>query len=116
ASGLSCAAWSGSCGRTPAPRGLCSFPTRRSSDLGVIAHRAAAALGHAEGGEARLAGALFCEERVVDDVRPRIAALHIIDADLFEDRKSTRLNSSHVKTSYAVSCVKKKRRRPPVSG
>src|SRR5690606_42155728 len=26
------------------------------------------------------------------------------------DRKSTRLNSSHVKTSYAVFCVKKKRR------
>src|SRR5690606_41332166 len=27
---------------------------------------------------------------------------------LFEDRKSTRLNSSHVKTSYAVFCLKKK--------
>src|SRR5690606_41765829 len=27
------------------------------------------------------------------------------------DRKSTRLNSSHVKISYAVFCVKKKRRR-----
>src|SRR5690606_40196159 len=26
-----------------------------------------------------------------------------------EDRKSTRLNSSHVKTSYAVFCLKKKR-------
>src|SRR5690606_18109773 len=26
------------------------------------------------------------------------------------DRKSTRLNSSHVKTSYAVFCLKKKRR------
>src|SRR5690606_41575686 len=26
-----------------------------------------------------------------------------------EDRKSTRLNSSHVKISYAVFCVKKKR-------
>src|SRR5207302_8081206 len=25
-----------------------------------------------------------------------------------EDRKSTRLNSSHVKTSYAVFCLKKK--------
>src|SRR5436309_5256157 len=28
---------------------------------------------------------------------------------LREDRKSTRLNSSHVKTSYAVFCLKKKR-------
>src|SRR5690606_39606152 len=27
------------------------------------------------------------------------------------DRKSTRLNSSHVKSSYAVLCLKKKRRR-----
>src|SRR5690606_40167331 len=26
-----------------------------------------------------------------------------------EDRKSTRLNSSHVKTSYAVCCLKKKK-------
>src|SRR5690606_40353802 len=26
----------------------------------------------------------------------------------FEDRKSTRLNSSHVKISYAVFCLKKK--------
>src|SRR5690606_41268244 len=29
---------------------------------------------------------------------------------VFRDRKSTRLNSSHVKTSYAVFCLKKKRR------
>src|SRR5436309_4490441 len=29
-----------------------------------------------------------------------------------EDRKSTRLNSSHVKISYAVFCLKKKKTRP----
>src|SRR5690606_41562890 len=29
--------------------------------------------------------------------------------DTFQDRKSTRLNSSHVKISYAVFCLKKKR-------
>src|SRR5690606_40662003 len=37
-----------------------------------------------------------------------------VDTDLFEprpDRKSTRLNSSHVKTSYAVFCLKKKKKR-----
>src|SRR3712207_8905224 len=28
--------------------------------------------------------------------------------DLFEDRKSTRLNSSHANISYAVFCLKKK--------
>src|SRR5690606_42058560 len=30
---------------------------------------------------------------------------------LAEDRKSTRLNSSHVKISYAVFCLKKKKRK-----
>src|SRR5690606_41746145 len=30
-------------------------------------------------------------------------------ADHLEDRKSTRLNSSHVKISYAVFCLKKKK-------
>src|SRR5690554_7350556 len=29
--------------------------------------------------------------------------------DLFKDRKSTRLNSSHVRISYAVFCLKKKK-------
>src|SRR5690606_16759642 len=32
------------------------------------------------------------------------------DAGLARDRKSTRLNSSHVKISYAVFCLKKTRR------
>src|SRR5690606_41065448 len=31
-------------------------------------------------------------------------------ADRVEDRKSTRLNSSHVKISYAVFCLKKKKK------
>src|SRR5690606_39558900 len=31
------------------------------------------------------------------------------DDELASDRKSTRLNSSHVKNSYAVFCLKKKR-------
>src|SRR3989442_11785587 len=29
-----------------------------------------------------------------------------------EDRKSTRLNSSHVRISYAVFCLKKKKKKP----
>src|SRR5690606_40669726 len=33
--------------------------------------------------------------------------------DRWEDRKSTRLNSSHVKISYAVFCLKKKKLRKP---
>src|SRR5256885_11326541 len=31
----------------------------------------------------------------------------------FEDRKSTRLNSSHLVISYAVFCLKKKKTTPP---
>src|SRR5690606_39727309 len=31
--------------------------------------------------------------------------------EMFKDRKSTRLNSSHVKISYAVFCLKKKKKK-----
>src|SRR3989442_8624973 len=31
-------------------------------------------------------------------------------ANVFQDRKSTRLNSSHVRISYAVFCLKKKKK------
>src|SRR5437867_6043839 len=36
-------------------------------------------------------------------------AEEILNADHYEDRKSTRLNSSHRTTSYAVFCLKKKK-------
>src|SRR5690606_16875895 len=35
---------------------------------------------------------------------------HRLELASFTDRKSTRLNSSHVKISYAVFCLKKKRK------
>src|SRR5215475_4058346 len=50
--------------------------------------------------------------RLVDDLRQRLAALpgvHGVTSS--EDRKSTRLNSSHVKISYAVFCLKKKKKK-----
>src|SRR3712207_860089 len=37
------------------------------------------------------------------------AAEEVIEGELDEDRKSTRLNSSHANISYAVFCLKKKR-------
>src|SRR5690625_7077388 len=37
------------------------------------------------------------------------------DPSVVADRKSTRLNSSHVAISYAVFCLKKKRSRPRVT-
>src|SRR2546426_5108340 len=41
----------------------------------------------------------------VDDIRIRLG-----DAERAEDRKSTRLNSSHLVISYAVFCLKKKKK------
>src|SRR5687768_17776334 len=38
-------------------------------------------------------------------------ALHDAATDLLEDRKSTRLNSSHGYISYAVFCLKKKKKK-----
>src|SRR3712207_8365524 len=44
------------------------------------------------------------------DHRPhRGARRHDLGADPREDRKSTRLNSSHANISYAVFCLKKKK-------
>src|SRR5690625_5997931 len=37
---------------------------------------------------------------------------HGYRGDARQDRKSTRLNSSHVASSYAVFCLKKKKSRP----
>src|SRR5690242_21610884 len=57
--------------------------------------------------------------RVVDvvagalDERPHAAHL-LVDGQLLhvvQDRKSTRLNSSHMSISYAVFCLKKKKKR-----
>src|SRR5690606_41556876 len=91
-------------------RDLLSFPTRRSSDLVDEATRDAAE-------SAIEAGQLTRREasRLIGDLmsRPKVADEHPAPADapfsspFDEDRKSTRLNSSHVKISYAVFCLKK---------
>src|SRR5690554_7214128 len=36
---------------------------------------------------------------------------HTVDATIVIDRKSTRLNSSHVRIAYAVFCLKKKKKK-----
>src|SRR3712207_4784904 len=43
--------------------------------------------------------------------RPRLRAVRRRPARVREDRKSTRLNSSHANISYAVFCLKKKNQR-----
>src|SRR5438132_3445544 len=51
-----------------------------------------------------------CQNKGEQYERPRQATLasRICDILAFEDRKSTRLNSSHTVISYAVFCLKKK--------
>src|SRR5256885_7372635 len=61
-----------------------------------------------------LAPALGLEEGrpLLDRLRQRPARLLAAilgDDQIFEDRKSTRLNSSHLVISYAVFCLKKKK-------
>src|SRR5436190_17180596 len=81
-------------------RHLLSFPTRRSSDL--VADVGVAQL--IERDILRLP-ALGFWRRFVVRFRP---GLHEGGQKRTTDRKSTRLNSSHTVTSYAVFCLKKK--------
>src|SRR3712207_6989587 len=37
-----------------------------------------------------------------------VRELHVVEGEVLQDRKSTRLNSSHANISYAVFCLKKK--------
>src|SRR5690606_40480965 len=90
-------------------RGPLSFPTRRSSDLFVH-------VGVGEDGARGLALGVTRRDLEVADVLRR-DELRTARRDprrgvpLDPDRKSTRLNSSHVKISYAVFCLKKKSRK-----
>src|SRR5207253_9973538 len=73
-------------------RDLHSFPTRRSSDLANLnppspaAHSVCSAFAFPQPASKRVVGTII-------------------------DRKSTRLNSSHVAISYAVFCLKKKKKK-----
>src|SRR5256885_13108901 len=53
--------------------------------------------------------------RLVDDQEQEIAwANDFLDAQRIRDRKSTRLNSSHLVISYAVFCLKKKKNKTKI--
>src|SRR5690606_40823726 len=88
-----------------------SFPTRRSSDL--HADPFAADLPH--GRERQVVDTLALEADFASrDPSRRLAepddrcARHRLAGAGLPDRKSTRLNSSHVQTSYTVFCLKHK--------
>src|SRR5690625_5979700 len=83
-------------------RNLHSFPTRRSSDLDVVT------IIRGGGGEVGLAS--YNNYKLARAVAEfPIPVLTGIGHATNEDRKSTRLNSSHVAISYAVFCLKKKK-------
>src|SRR5205085_10826707 len=88
------------------PRHLHSFPTRRSSDL-------AAAVKFRYQHNARFDGpteiSLF-DNGSTPKEEPYTRPL-VLKIDAGTDRKSTRLNSSHSQISYAVFCLKKKKKK-----
>src|SRR5690606_41829653 len=98
------------------PRGLHSFPTRRSSDLsglGAAAPLRSPAVSRAlEGISKPAAGAgtpsALRQCPTARSHRTLRGSLERQRRTRCSDRKSTRLNSSHVKISYAVFCLKKK--------
>src|SRR5439155_24961251 len=101
--------------RSPERPASPSFPTRRSSDLHFADVRATLdrfdhALPRSPGRLVLRARAAFAER---DYEAAQQAARRLREEtqnNLVLDRKSTRLNSSHVATSYAVFCLKKKRK------
>src|SRR5690606_41185755 len=93
-------------------RYLHSFPTRRSSDLLVPAPalRLCAVLPALGGlGEGEDGVDLLGRGAVRDHPAHHGGPDHRVPGARVLDRKSTRLNSSHVKISYAVFCLKKKK-------
>src|SRR5262245_65125424 len=75
-----------------------SFPTRRSSDLLNGKEAKGERRGKRSKAETGLDPALVKAQVLLDRARSR-------------DRKSTRLNSSHLGISYAVFCLKKKKKK-----
>src|SRR5205807_9777209 len=94
------------------PLVLHSFPTRRSSDLRIAAREHARQQrsiarepGQVDGLAARAPCGPFGERAIsVNDQCHRALC-----SQPLQDRKSTRLNSSHLVISYAVFCLKKKK-------
>src|SRR5437870_12695012 len=84
-------------------RDLPSFPTRRSSDLAPprAEHVAGEAFGVHPHQDVLAVLHVPVDQRHVQDRKNVLVRM--------QDRKSTRLNSSHVAISYAVFCLKKKK-------
>src|SRR5439155_25280630 len=83
---------------------LYSFPTRRSSDLGTVCSAGRSRFVCRGPTRWPSVGSANQSKRSSVVGRPTTD-----DRLLWLDRKSTRLNSSHVAISYAVFCLKKKK-------
>src|SRR5437667_2070094 len=81
-------------------RALHSFPTRRSSDLKDNTLHVAGRTFHEKGESLRAVSRIERQAVLGGETARRLSPL---------DRKSTRLNSSHITISYAVFCLKKKK-------
>src|SRR5690606_40169083 len=97
-------------------RDLHSFPTRRSSDLRTMMGSTTMGMKHL-GEENDSDGSDFIINMAEEDDERPIWISVWGGGNTFaqaiwrvQDRKSTRLNSSHVKISYAVFCLKKKKK------
>src|SRR5699024_12694475 len=90
--------------RSADPPAQHSFPTRRSSDLRRGDGAEVEDLHHRRVVEALRVGRLEDPAELVE--RAGIGEHHVPGGQ--QDRKSTRLNSSHVSISYAVFCLKRK--------
>src|SRR5690606_41542694 len=94
------------------PRPPHPAPTRRSSDLPTDAADVGPADDHPRGG-VQMKRYFFIADSLDDleIVERNLESGGVLDPQIHVlDRKSTRLNSSHVKISYAVFCLKKKKR------
>src|SRR5206468_13120084 len=105
-----------SCYSYPHPRDLPSFPTRRSSDLGgrqperVVIGVVPPLRLHSPSPGCRVV--VLVARALAHEVR--VHALRVRRLGNRGDRKSTRLNSSHDQISYAVFCLKKKKKQKKV--
>src|SRR5699024_12388024 len=97
----------------PAPHSLQPFPTRRSSDLLVLRKPSKTRTMLSKSTPVRKRG-LLAVPFVLTAPALSTSSLTVIagvkNTGLL-DRKSTRLNSSHVSISYAVFCLKQKSQR-----
>src|SRR5690606_40161888 len=97
-------------------RDLHSFPTRRSSDLETMYEMTDIVTDILPGDKPRYLMGVGTPANILEAIALGIDMFDCVmptrnarNGMLFtsEDRKSTRLNSSHVKNSYAVFCLKK---------